>query len=639
MDAIVAALEQGGHLFYIGAGTSGRLGVLDASECPPTFNVPPELVQGIIAGGERALSRATEDQRRRSGSGCARSAGLRDSARATCWWGSPPAAGRPMCWARWPRRASLGAITCGISCTPDSELSRAVDYPIEPMPGPEVVAGSTRLRAGTATKLVLNMLSTAVMIRLGYVYGNLMVNVQPKNEKLVDRARRIIARPPAYRRERAAELLTAGGNSVRTAIVMEKTRVFARRKRSGCWPRRAGGFGRHWLHLDKFVIQGGTPLEGEIAVSGSKNSALPALAACLLTEEPVMLDRIPPVRDIRTMERLLVDIGARVTVDGERVTVEADAIENAGGALRTGEDHARVEPGAGSAGGALRARARVAAGRLRHRRAAHQSARRRTRTAGRARSARSTATSKPKRRTACDGAEVHFDRITVTGTEDLHDGRRAGARRNRACATRRASRKWSTWRRCSPRWARRSKARAPPPSASRASRSCTAREHTIIADRIEAGTFLIAGAITGGDLTVTGCEPEHLRALDRQAAAGGRGGDASRRRARCACARRPKLRSVDMTTEEYPGFATDLQAQYMALMTQAEGIAIITETIFENRFMHAQELARMGANIRLDGRQAIVAGPQPLTGAQVIASDLRASASLVLAAWWRRAKP
>ena len=157
-------------------------------------------------------------------------------------------------------------------------------------------------------------------------------------------------------------------------------------------------------------------------------------------------------------------------------------------------------------------------------------------------------------------------------------------------------------------------------------------EHTIIPDRIEAGTFLVAGAITGGDLTVTGCVPEHLGALVVQAATGRGGGDTARRRRRCACAARGSLRSVDMTTEEYPGFATDLQAQYMALMTQAEGIAIVVETIFENRFMHAQELARMGANIRLDGRQAIVAGPRELTGAGVIASDLRASASLVLAA-------
>jgi UDP-N-acetylglucosamine 1-carboxyvinyltransferase len=155
-------------------------------------------------------------------------------------------------------------------------------------------------------------------------------------------------------------------------------------------------------------------------------------------------------------------------------------------------------------------------------------------------------------------------------------------------------------------------------------------EHTIIADRIEAGTFLIAGALTRGDLLVRGCVPGHLHALTVKLRQAGvtveeAGADAMR-----VTVTGP-LRSVDMTTEEYPGFATDLQAQFMALMTQADGISLITEKIFENRFMHAPELIRMGANIRLDGRQAIVAGPRELTGAAVIASDLRASASLVLA--------
>jgi UDP-N-acetylglucosamine 1-carboxyvinyltransferase len=156
-------------------------------------------------------------------------------------------------------------------------------------------------------------------------------------------------------------------------------------------------------------------------------------------------------------------------------------------------------------------------------------------------------------------------------------------------------------------------------------------EHRIIPDRIEAGTFLVAAAITGGDVAVTDCVPEHVGALVaklQQAGVDVTQPDATTLRARGG----GRLRSVDMTTEEYPGFATDLQAQYMALMTQAEGIALIAETIFENRFMHAQELARMGANIRLEGKQAIVAGPRELTGAGVIASDLRASASLVLAA-------
>ncbi len=187
VDAIVAAMERGGRLFYIGAGTSGRLGVLDAAECPPTFSVPPDLVQGIIAGGEAALSRATEtteddpaigvrDLRQRGFTARDVLVGIAASGRTPYILGAVSEARR------------LGAITIGISCTPQSEVSRAVDIAIEALPGPEIVAGSTRMKAGTATKLVLNMLSTGTFIRRGYVFGNLMVNVQPKNSKLRDRA-------------------------------------------------------------------------------------------------------------------------------------------------------------------------------------------------------------------------------------------------------------------------------------------------------------------------------------------------------------------------------------------------------------------------------------------------------------------
>jgi len=156
-------------------------------------------------------------------------------------------------------------------------------------------------------------------------------------------------------------------------------------------------------------------------------------------------------------------------------------------------------------------------------------------------------------------------------------------------------------------------------------------DHTIIPDRIEAGTFVVAAAITDGDVLITNCIPDHFASLTmklRQAGVDIQQPDATSVRVKGT----GKLRSVDVKTQEHPGFATDLQAQYMALMTQAEGIAIVTETIFENRFMHAQELMRMGANIRLDGNTAMVAGKSQLTGAGVIASDLRASASLVLAA-------
>ena len=222
VDRIARALELGGRLFYIGAGTSGRLGVLDASECPPTFSAPPEMVQGIIAGGEPALTRPTETSEDDPAAGArdltARGFSARDVLAALAASGRTPYILGAVAEAR-----RLGALTIGISCTPDSELARAVDIAITPLVGPEVLAGSTRLKAGTAQKLVLNMLSTGAFIRLGYVFGNLMVNVQPTNLKLADRAHRIIAQAVGVSYERAAELLDASGNHVRTAILMGKT--------------------------------------------------------------------------------------------------------------------------------------------------------------------------------------------------------------------------------------------------------------------------------------------------------------------------------------------------------------------------------------------------------------------------------
>jgi N-acetylmuramic acid 6-phosphate etherase len=221
VDGIVAAIERGGRLFYIGAGTSGRLGVLDAAECPPTFNVSPELVQGIIAGGETALARATEASEDDPELG-KRDLLANGFAAGDVLVGIAASGRTPYVLGAVEQARGMGALTVGISCTPDSQLSSAAVIAITPLPGPEVIAGSTRMRAGTATKLVLNMLSTATMIRLGYVYGNLMVNVQPKNAKLEDRARRIVAEATGLPYERAAELLTQAGGNVRTAIVMGK---------------------------------------------------------------------------------------------------------------------------------------------------------------------------------------------------------------------------------------------------------------------------------------------------------------------------------------------------------------------------------------------------------------------------------
>jgi N-acetylmuramic acid 6-phosphate etherase len=224
VEATVERLKKGGRLFYIGAGTSGRLGVLDASECPPTYNVPPDLVQGIMAGGEAALSRSTEASEDDPVAG-ARDLLDRGFTPADTLVGIAASGRTPYVLGAVARARAMGALAIGISCTPASELSRAVDIAIEPLPGPEVVAGSTRMKAGTATKLVLNMLSTAVMIRLGHVYGNLMVNVQPKNAKLVDRARRIIAEAAGVSYEAAGELLEKSGGTVKTAIAMARLGV------------------------------------------------------------------------------------------------------------------------------------------------------------------------------------------------------------------------------------------------------------------------------------------------------------------------------------------------------------------------------------------------------------------------------
>jgi N-acetylmuramic acid 6-phosphate etherase len=221
VDAIVARLRSGGRLFYLGAGTSGRLGALDAAECPPTFNVPPDLVQGIIAGGEPALARATEVSEDDPATG-ARDLVGRGFTASDVLVGIAASGRTPYVLGAVAEARRLGALAIGISCTPDSELSRAVDIALEPLPGPEIIAGSTRMKAGTATKLVLNMLSTAAMIRLGCVYGNLMVNLQPRNEKLRDRARRIIAQAAGVDAGCAAELLDASGGAVRTAIVMAR---------------------------------------------------------------------------------------------------------------------------------------------------------------------------------------------------------------------------------------------------------------------------------------------------------------------------------------------------------------------------------------------------------------------------------
>jgi N-acetylmuramic acid 6-phosphate etherase len=217
VEGIVDAFRNGGRLFYIGAGTSGRLGVLYAAECPPTFNVPPDVVQGIIAGGEAALSRATETTEDDPAIG-ARDLQARGFLQRDVLCGIASSGRTPYVLGAIDEANRLNALTIGISCTPDSDLARRAKIAITPLTGPEVIAGSTRLKAGTATKMVLNMLTTGSFIRLGYVRGNLMVNVQPKNSKLLDRSKRIVSAVTGVSYEEAGRMLTEAGNNVRTAI-------------------------------------------------------------------------------------------------------------------------------------------------------------------------------------------------------------------------------------------------------------------------------------------------------------------------------------------------------------------------------------------------------------------------------------
>jgi len=225
IDLIEAAFRAGGRLFYVGAGTSGRLGVLDASECPPTFGSPPDMVQGIIAGGLPALVTSIEgaEDDLAAGAGAMDERGIssRDVVVGIAASGTTPFVGAAL-----GRAHALGARTVFLSCTDPPPLMRdkcavCITVPV----GPEVVTGSTRLKAGTATKLVLNVLTTGAMIRLGKTYGNLMVDLQVRNQKLADRGERIVMEVADVERDAARAALDAAGGSVRTAIVMLRSAV------------------------------------------------------------------------------------------------------------------------------------------------------------------------------------------------------------------------------------------------------------------------------------------------------------------------------------------------------------------------------------------------------------------------------
>jgi N-acetylmuramic acid 6-phosphate etherase len=220
IDEIATRINDGGRLFYIGAGTSGRLGVLDASEIPPTFSVPPTLVQGLIAGGDSALRKSSESSEDSAEQGAADLAAAGFTGQDTLV--GIAASGRtPYVLGALQHANPLGALTIALTCVPNSQMAALADISIAPVTGPEVITGSTRLKAGTATKLVLNMISTGVMIKTGAVYGNLMVNMQTTNAKLVDRAQRIIMAATGIDQPAAATLLEKSG-TIKTAIVMQK---------------------------------------------------------------------------------------------------------------------------------------------------------------------------------------------------------------------------------------------------------------------------------------------------------------------------------------------------------------------------------------------------------------------------------
>ena len=385
--------------------------------------------------------------------------------------------------------------------------------------------------------------------------------------------------------------------------------------------------------MDKFLIRGGQRLEGAVRISGAKNSALPAMAAALLTAETVELHNIPRVRDILTMGKLLAHMEAHVQVaefPPTDITIRAEKISDKEapydlvrtmrasvltlGPLVGRFGKARVSLPGGCAIGArpvdLHLKALEKMGAEIDTKQGYIEAR-------------------VPNGARLSGCRISFEKITVTGTENIL---MAAALAEGETVIENAAREPEVTDLIALLRKMGAKISGDGTSALHVQgvRKLGGANHSIIPDRIEAGTFLVAGAITKGDIELEGCAPEHLASVIAKLEE--TGVSIEKKGAQCLRVRGPKLLSAsDVTTGEYPGFATDMQAQYMALMTQAEGTSVITETIFENRYMHASEMMRMGADIVIDGRTATVHGPTQLQGANVIASDLRASASLVLA--------
>ncbi len=374
-------------------------------------------------------------------------------------------------------------------------------------------------------------------------------------------------------------------------------------------------------------LRGGRPLQGAVEAGGAKNAALPCLAAALLTDQPVALRRVPRVRDVITMLRVLEHLGVEPADESpDRVTLRV---------TRVGEPEAPYELVRTMRASVLvlgpllartgRARVSLPGGCAIGPRPINLHLEGLSRLGAEVDLERGYITARSRR---LHGADISFAGRTVTGTENLLMA---------ACLAEGRT----TLRNCAMepevgdlaallgRMGARIQGAGTDTILVEGVERLSGAEHAVVPDRIEAGTFLLAGAITRGTVRVSGCVPVHLAALaerlDRAGVAITAGDDW------IATAPRGDLLAADVATSPYPGFPTDLQAQYMALMTQARGATVLTENIFENRFMHVAELRRMGADIALDGHSAIVRGPSWLCGAPVMATDLRASASLVLA--------
>jgi len=386
--------------------------------------------------------------------------------------------------------------------------------------------------------------------------------------------------------------------------------------------------------MDRFRIEGGNRLQGTVRISGAKNSALPAMAAALLTSEPVHLQNIPRVRDIITMARLLAHMNALVEmpdVPPTDLTIQARKISDAEapyelvrtmrasiltlGPLVGRLGYARVSLPGGCAIGARPVDL--------HLKALEQMGAEISTEHG-------YVAAKAPGGGRLPGGHVIFEKITVTGTENML---MAAALASGETLIENAAREPEVGDLIDLLTKMGARIEGCGTSSLRVQgvAELGGASHSIIPDRIEAGTFLVAGAITGGAVEVTACAPQHLASIVAKLRETGVDIQPAGEQTLRVCGTR-KLIAADVRTEEYPGFPTDMQAQFMALATQADGASVITETIFENRFMHASEMMRMGANISIDGRKAIVRGPTALQGSSVIASDLRASASLVLAA-------